>query len=101
MGERPILSRRGGHMSDTGLLLKSEAEPVRRLEVFTGAGRRRTWTAEQKTRIVAESYESGDPVSAVAKLGELINSRIMHRQGVSVSAIARQLAIDRKTVRTH
>ena len=46
-----------GHMSDTELLPKPkrEAEPVRRLgEVFTGAGRRRRWTAEQKARIVAE-----------------------------------------------
>ena len=40
---------------------------MQRLEVFTGAGRRRTWTAKQKTRIVAESYESGEPVSAVAR----------------------------------
>jgi transposase len=40
---------------------------VRRLEVFTGAGRRRTWTAEQKARILAESYESGEKVSAVAR----------------------------------
>ena len=42
-----------GHMSDTELLPKPkrEAEPVRRLgEVFTGAGRRRRWTAEQKAR---------------------------------------------------
>ena len=54
-------------MSDTELLPKSKPEAVRRLEVFTGAGRRRTWTAEQKARIVAESYESGDPVSAVAR----------------------------------
>jgi transposase-like protein len=52
-------------MSDTELLLKSE--PVRRLEVFTGAGRRRTWTAEQKLRIVAESYGAGETVSAVAR----------------------------------
>src|SRR6516165_5404373 len=54
-------------MSDTELLPKSKAEPVRRLEVFTGTGRRRTWTAEQKARIVAESYESGETVSAVAR----------------------------------
>jgi transposase len=27
-------------------------EPVRRLEVFTGAGRRRTWCREDKARIV-------------------------------------------------
>jgi hypothetical protein len=28
-------------------------EPARRLEVFTGAGRRRTWRDEDKARIVA------------------------------------------------
>jgi hypothetical protein len=33
-------------MSDTELLPKSKAEPVRRLEVFTGAGRRREWSTE-------------------------------------------------------
>ena len=39
-------------MSDTELLPKPKREPelVRRLEVFTGAGRRRRWTAEQKAR---------------------------------------------------
>jgi len=52
-------------MSDTELLLKSE--PVRRVEVFTGAGRRRTWTAEEKVGIVAESYADGETVSAVAR----------------------------------
>jgi transposase len=52
-------------MSDTELLLKSE--PVRRIEVFTGAGRRRTWSVEQKLRIVAESYGAGETVSAVAR----------------------------------
>jgi transposase len=54
-------------MPDTELLPQSKSEPVRRLEVFTGAGRRRTWTAEQKARIVAESYESGETVCAVAR----------------------------------
>jgi transposase len=52
-------------MSDTELLLKSE--PVRRLEVFTGAGRRRRWSAEQKAEIVAESYAGRESVSAVAR----------------------------------
>jgi transposase len=34
-------------------------EPVaRRIEVFTGSGRRRKWSAETKARIVAESYAS-------------------------------------------
>jgi transposase len=52
-------------MSDTELLTKSE--PVHRVEVFTGTGRRRTWSAEQKARIVAESYTSGETVCAVAR----------------------------------
>ena len=54
-------------MSDTELLHKSKGEPLRRLEVFTGSGQRRAWSAEQKARILTESYESGDEVSAVAR----------------------------------
>lgn len=42
-------------------------EPVRRIEVFTGAGRRRTWSSEQKAMIVAESYAGGESVCAVAR----------------------------------
>ena len=56
-----------GHMSNTMLLRKSRLGPVRRLEVFTGIGRRRARSAEQKAKIVAESYESGETVSAVAR----------------------------------
>ena len=29
-----------------------EAAPARRVEIFTGAGRRRTWTAEKKRRLL-------------------------------------------------
>jgi transposase len=54
-------------MSDTELLPKPKPEAVRRLEVFTGTGRRRAWTAAQKARIVAESYECGETVSTVAR----------------------------------
>ena len=42
-------------------------EPVRRLEVFTGAGRRRKWSGEDKARIVAEILASGDSVCSVAR----------------------------------
>jgi transposase len=52
-------------MSDTELLPKSE--PVRRLEVFTGAGRRRRWTAEEKAQIVAETCAPEASVCAVAR----------------------------------
>ena len=35
------------------------------------------------------------------KLGELVMILDLHRQGLSVSAIARQVGVDRKTVRTY
>ena len=42
-------------------------ERARRLEVFTGAGRRRTWPADEKAAIVAESYAPGKTVCGVAR----------------------------------
>jgi transposase len=42
-------------------------KPVRRLEVFTGAGRRRTWSDADKARVVAEIEACGDSVSGVAR----------------------------------
>ena len=55
-------------MTITELTLKSsDAEPARRFEVFTGSGRRREWLPEEKARIVAESYDDGETVSAVAR----------------------------------
>jgi transposase len=47
--------------------LKHMPEPVRRVEIFTGAGRRRTWSPEEKAAIVAESYGEGASVCAVAR----------------------------------
>jgi len=44
--------------------LKHVPEPARRIEVFTGQGRRRTWTAADKLEIVAESYHPGASVCA-------------------------------------
>jgi hypothetical protein len=64
-----------GQASDTELLLKSMLELVRRLEVFAGAGRRRSWRTERKVRIIAESYESGEKVSVVCKLDHEPNTR--------------------------
>ncbi len=43
------------------------SEPIRRLERFTGAGRRRTWSDEEKAAIVAESDRPGTSISAVAR----------------------------------
>src|ERR1700751_2170949 len=48
-------------------LKSSEAAPLRRFEVFTASGRRREWPQAEKARIVAESYEAKESVSAVAR----------------------------------
>jgi transposase len=46
---------------------KHMPEPVLRIEVFTGAGRRRSWSGEEKAAILAESYDAGETVCAVAR----------------------------------
>ena len=43
------------------------SEPVRRIELFTGHGRRRSWSDDEKASIVAESYAGGESVCAVAR----------------------------------
>jgi transposase len=40
---------------------------ARRIEVFTGAGRRREWSAEQEATILAESYQGTSSVCDVAR----------------------------------
>src|SRR4051812_40755089 len=47
--------------------LMHRPERARRLEVFTGAGRRRNWPADEKAAIVAESYAPGRGVWGVAR----------------------------------
>ena len=66
-------------------------EPVRRIEVFTGTGRRRTWSIEDKARIVAESLTGGGSVCAVARrhglsLQQLFGWRRRARQPLEASA---------------
>src|SRR5271155_790988 len=47
--------------------LKSEPEPVHRLEVITGTGRRRRFSDDDKARIVEETLAPGAVVSEVAR----------------------------------
>ncbi|CAM3180923.1 hypothetical protein JHFBIEKO_5544 [Methylobacterium mesophilicum] len=47
------------------------SEPIRRFELFTGAGPRRIWSDEEKTAIVVDSDGPGTSVSAVARQHEL------------------------------
>jgi transposase len=46
---------------------RQEGGSYRRIEVITGERRRRQWTAEEKARIVAESFEEGANISEVAR----------------------------------
>lgn len=71
-------------MSMSGRMAMSE--PVRRLELFTGAGRRRTWSEEEKAAIVGESTASDTSISAVARrhglsVSQLFTWRRLARQG--------------------
>ena len=65
-------------MSDTSDLPMSKPVEVvaRRVEVFTGAGRRRIWSTEDKAAIVAESLSGGDTVSGVARRHGLTASQL-------------------------
>jgi transposase len=47
--------------------LDPKTTELRRIEVITGTGRRRHWSAEAKARIVAESLAPGMQVSEVAR----------------------------------
>jgi transposase len=40
---------------------------IRRIEVLTGAGRRRHWSTEERTRILMESLVPGANISTVAR----------------------------------
>ena len=48
----------------------------RRVEILTGPGRRRRWSAEEKARIVAESLEPGVRVAEVARRWQLCPQQV-------------------------
>lgn len=48
----------------------------RRVEVLTGPGRRRWWSAEEKARIVAETLEPGACVSEVARRWQICPQQV-------------------------
>jgi transposase len=53
-----------------------DGEMARRFEVFTGAGRRREWSEEEKRQIVEESYASELSVCGVARRHGLSPSQL-------------------------
>ena len=54
-------------MSSDDHMSKAEIGPARRIEVFTGAGRRREWPTDRKAAIIAQSYSGVGSVCDVAR----------------------------------
>jgi transposase len=77
-------------MSDT--VSMAMPEPARRMEIFTGVGRRRSWSDEQKAAIVAESLSGRESVSAVARRHGLTPAQLFgwRRQAGGASVVPRQ-----------
>jgi transposase len=55
---------------------RTKPTAARRVEIFTGAGRRRSWSVEEKAGIIAESMAEGASVSAVARTHGLTPAQI-------------------------
>ena len=53
--------------SNVNLKVKTEATPIRRIEVITGVERRWAWSDEEKQAIIAESSHDGVVISDVAR----------------------------------
>ena len=71
----------------------TKADSFRRVEVITGVGRRRRWTAEEKAWIVAESLDPATTVSAVARRYGLHASQLfVWRQRLAAPAAREALA---------
>lgn len=43
------------------------SDEYQRIEIITGTGRRRRWTAAQKLRMVEETWQTGESISEVAR----------------------------------
>jgi Transposase len=70
---------------------KAADASARRIEVFTGAGRRRAWTAAEKAAIVAESYAGAVSVCDVARRHGLTPRRSQSHTEQAVRSVARYM----------
>lgn len=78
-------------MSNAMLDARQEGDSYRRIEVITGQRRRRRWTAQEKARIVAESFEEGANISEVARRNGVVRGLLTvwrHKLAAAVSTRA-------------
>jgi transposase len=75
-------------MADAMLDARHEGGSYRRIEVITGQRRRRRWTADEKARIIAESFEEGANISEVARRHGVVREllTVWRRQFASADA---------------
>lgn len=86
---------------DIAVLPRSES--LRRLDVFTPITKRRTFTPEEKARLVAESFASGDSVCAVARRHRISASQLFAwrknaRRGGEISPHGGATIVDRADI---
>jgi len=68
---------------------RKDVGSYRRMELITGTVRRRTWSVEERARIVAESFEPGANVAAVARRHN-VNGGLLHCWRRKAKALARE-----------
>jgi len=67
----------------------------RRVEILTGPGRRRRWSAEDKARIVAETLAPGAGVSEVARRWQLSSQQVFGwRRAARLAAATTAMTMD-------
>jgi transposase len=64
-------------MANAMLDARQEGDSYRRIEVITGQRRRRRWTAQEKARIVAESFEEDANISEVARRNGVVRGLLI------------------------
>ena len=63
--------------NDTHQDNRNDNEGYRRIELITGTARRRRWSDDERARILAESFEAGANISAVARRHG-VNGGLLH-----------------------
>jgi transposase len=77
--------------NDTHQDNRKDNESYRRIELITGTSRRRRWSDDERTRILAESFEPGANVSAVARRHG-VNGGLLHYWRKQARTRAREAA---------
>lgn len=77
--------------NDTHQDNRKDNESYRRIELITGTTRRRRWSDDERARILAESFEPGANVSAVARRHG-VNGGLLHYWRKQARTRAREAA---------